>query len=358
MSGLARLLNGRNVLPLALALLVAFGIGDYATEAEITFTLLYLLPVTLGAWYRGRPFGIALAVLATLFSTATALTAPSEATRPWLLLWNQAGVLVVFVVIVLALSRLRGYVDRERRERSIAVEQLRHAERLNVIGRLAAGVAHELGTPLNVIAGSTELLQGDRIDEEKRRALHATILRQTERISVIIRHLLDFGRRAATSKVRVDLNEVARETATLLRPMAMKRSCTLSLEPASVALFVLANASEIEQVLSNLVLNGLQAMPAGGALTVRTRLEDRRGPSGAHQPFACALVEDHGVGIAPADLPHVFDPFFTTKDVGEGTGLGLSVSYGIVRDHEGLFEVSSHVGRGTTFEVLLPLAPS
>jgi signal transduction histidine kinase len=119
---------------------------------------------------------------------------------------------------------------------------------------------------------------------------------------------------------------------------------------------VFANVSEIEQVLSNLVLNGLQAMPDGGVVTLRTRFEERGAASGTRQAFACAVVEDQGEGIAAADLPRVFDPFFTTKDVGEGTGLGLSVSFGIVCDHEGLLEVASERGRGARFSVLLPLA--
>jgi signal transduction histidine kinase len=351
-------LNERNVVPLALVLLVLFGIGDYVTDIEITFTLLYLLPVTLAAWFRGRPFGLTVAALATACAVVTALTSPGHASRPWLILWNQTGVFVVFLVIVLALTRLRTYVERERRERTLAVEQLRHAERLNVIGKLAAGVAHEIGTPLNVIAGSAELLQSDRVTIEKRRTLEATILKQTQRISLIIRQLLDFGRRAAASKARVDLNDLVRETATLLLPLVRKRSCTLSVEATEGALPILANGSEIEQVLSNLVLNGLQAMPRGGALRVRTQIEQRTATAGSREAFACAVVEDEGVGIAAADLPRIFDPFFTTKEVGEGTGLGLSVSYGIVQDHGGVLEVSSTPGRGTQFSVLLPLAAS
>lgn len=349
-------LGERHVAPLVLLLLLLFGVGDYVTDVEITFTLLYLLPVTLAAWFSGRRFGLTVAALAASCSIVTELTTPGEADRPWLLLWNQAGVLVVFVVIVVAMTRLRTYVDRERHERTLAVEQLRHAERLNVIGKLAAGVAHEIGTPLNVIAGSAELLQTDRITAEKRSALEATILRQTQRISVIIRQLLDFGRRAAAPSARLDLNDLVRDTASLLLPMARTRRSTLAVEPLDRELPILANGSEIQQVLSNLVLNGLQAMPHGGALALRTQIEDRPSASGSRRAFACVVVEDEGVGIAPADLPRIFDPFFTTKDVGEGTGLGLSVSYGIVHDHGGTLEVSSTPGKGTRFLVLLPLA--
>ena len=112
------------------------------------------------------------------------------------------------------------------------------------------------------------------------------------------------------------------------------------------------NASEIEQVISNLVINGLHAMSEGGVLRVRTL---RRTAPG-RPDHACVVVEDEGTGISPENLPHIFDPFFTTKDVGAGTGLGLSVSYGIVQDHGGTIDVRSEVGKGTRFEVRLPLA--
>ena len=338
------------VVPLALALLVCCALGDYATGVDVTFTLLYLAPVALGAWYRGRAFGAALALLASASSLWTSLADPARRTRLHVVIWNEIGVLGVLLALVVVMARLRAAIDREKRERRSAIDQLRHADRLNVIGKLAAGVAHEIGTPLNVISGSAELLQAARVTPEKREELLAGIVKQTQRISVIIRQLLDFGRRAATTTTRVDVNTIVEATASMLTPMARKGSARLEVAVSDAALFVDVNASELEQVISNLVINGLHAMHGlpRGVLRIATRAECGR---------ACIVVEDEGTGIAKENLPRIFDPFFTTKEVGAGTGLGLSVSYGIVQDHGGDIQVRSEPGRGSRFEVRLPLAP-
>ena len=338
----------QRIVPAALALLLFCALGDYATGVDVTFTLLYLAPVALGAWYRGRGFGVLLALLASASSLCTSFAGFGWRARLHVLIWNEVGVLGVLLVLALVMSRLRAAIDHERQARRSAIDQLRHADRLNVIGKLAAGVAHEIGTPLNVISGSAELLQAGRVTLEKRAALLSGIVKQTHRISVIIRQLLEFGRRAATTTTRVDVNALVEATAAMLTPMAKKGSTRLETAMCAVALFVEINPSEIEQVISNLVINGLHAMPSGGVLRLVTRAE--RGN-------ACILVEDEGTGITKENLRHIFDPFFTTKDVGSGTGLGLSVSYGIVQDHGGRIDVWSEPGRGSRFEVWLPLTP-
>jgi len=349
------LLTPRQVQALALGLLIAIGICDYFAGIEVAFTLLlYLLPVCLVTWRSGAPIGLAFAALATASTALTALGF-AERTRPWLVAWDAAGTFGVLVTVVFVLEKLRTYVEGERRQRRLAVDQLRHADRLNVIGKLAAGMAHELGTPLNVIAGSAELLQTRRLSSEKRRALVDTIHAQTKRMSRTIRQLLDFGRAAGSSKAPVELNELASVTKDLLSPVAQERGCSIQFEPAQSSIAVLANASEIEQVLTNLVLNGMQAMPNGGPLHLRTTVSSRTTAAGVEAPYACIIVEDEGVGISEEDLPHIFDPFFTTKDVGEGTGLGLSITYGIVQDHGGFLEVASRPHGGTQFSVLLPI---
>lgn len=175
------------------------------------------------------------------------------------------------------------------------------------------------------------------------------ILDQVSRMSAIIRHLLDFGHRGGLAREDVDLNTVAAGAIEMLQSTARKRNASLRLEVGS-PVHVNGNVAELEQVLSNLILNALQAIGERGQVRVETGVEQR--PSG---PAAFVVVEDDGRGIAPEDLPRIFDPFFTTKGVGEGTGLGLSVSYGIIRDHEGAIQVSSERGRGTRFTVMLPL---
>jgi signal transduction histidine kinase len=342
------------VVPVALALLVLFAFGDYATGIEVAFTLLYMLPVGLVSWSCGGALGIAFAALAAGAATGASMSLAS--TRPWLLLWNAVGTVGMLAGEAVVLSKLRAHVANEARERRLGVEQLRRAERLNVIGKLAAGVAHELGTPLNVIQGSAELLQARNVPSDRAAVLLQTICQQTSRMALIIRHLLDFGRGTGTSRANVELNGVARETAALLRITAMQRDSTICFEPSSEPISLLANASEVEQVLTNLVLNGLQSMPNGGEVRLSTMIESRAELGGAERRYGCVVVEDRGQGIAPEDLPRIFDPFFTTKDVGDGTGLGLSISFGIVQEHGGHLEIGGRDGGGTRCKVLFPLA--
>ena len=341
----------RVVIAISVALTLLVGVGDYVTGIEVAFTLLYLLPISFCTWYAGWRPGAAISVLAAACAIVTA--GPAE--RLSTVLWNELGSLVIFLVLAYTLGRLREYVQREQSQKRAIVEQLRHADRLNVIGTLAAGVAHELGTPLNVITGSAELLTTSRSHDDLMK-MTTLIQEQAQKIGAIIRHLLEFGHRAATQVSRLDLNAVATGSTQLLVPVARKRSCTIKLETAAAPISVQGNASELEQVVSNMVLNAIQAMPSGGNVDVRISTTSRVDGRGDPRSFGAIEIEDSGTGIAPNDLGRIFDPFFTTKGVGEGTGLGLSVSYGIVRDHDGAIEVHSTPGKGTRFTVLLPLA--
>lgn len=353
-----RVVEERAVVPLAVAATLLVGAGDYATGVETTFTLLYLFPLAFGAWLRGRAFGFFLAAIAACCATLTEVVSAPRPLRTATLVWNQFASLSLMLLVVWVLVVLRAYVERERSSRELAVEQLRHAERLNVIGKLAAGVAHELGTPLNVISGSAEMLLAGEVNEANISKYSSSILEQTKKMTVIIRHLLDFGRRGGSSRVNVDLNELVTHAVDLLLPMAKRRGCSVVVEPLSRAVPVVVNPAELEQVFSNLLINALQAMAPGGMAHVRITLETRGTAASSFRPFGCVIVQDDGEGIDERDLAHVFDPFFTTKGVGEGTGLGLSVSYGIVQDHAGSIEVRSVKGQGACFTVLLPLATS
>ncbi|MEO6775390.1 MAG: ATP-binding protein [Kofleriaceae bacterium] len=344
----------RFITPLSIAATLAIGAADYVTGVAITLLqLAYLAPLVAATWLRGRTLGLAIAVLASACVGAISFTFGDTL---WVSAINTIGCAGMFVVVVLLNDRLRHYVERERLQRWAAVEQLRHAERLNVIGVLAAGVAHELGTPLNVIAGNAELIADDASPEERRKAAR-TILNQTDKISAIITHLLAFGRRNHGGRAVVELDRVARSAAELIGSTARKRNARIDVVEGSGPVRVRAADAQVEQVVSNLLLNAIHSMPRGGTVRVRTGVETRGGETrGGERTFGSITVEDEGQGIAEADLPRIFDPFFTTKDVGEGTGLGLSVSYGIVQDHGGSIEVSSVVGRGSSFVVLLPVA--
>ncbi|MBL0214888.1 MAG: hypothetical protein IPQ07_13515 [Myxococcales bacterium] len=344
-------LTRRSVVPIALTLTVIIGIGDRVTGVELPFTILYLLPIGLGAWFRDRVFGLAISILATGCIGASLV---KDGFSNLGIVWNLGGAVILFFAVTWCVEELHAYVERERAQRRMAVDQLRHAERLNVIGTLAAGVAHELGTPLNVIAGCAEILAEDTADESVHKRT-TMILDQVSRVSAIIRHLLDFGHRGGVARAEVDLNALATATTEMLQSTARKAGTTIELElgtPNGAPILVNGNLAELEQVVSNLILNGLQASDPGGRVRVSTCIEHR-----ADKLVGCVKVTDQGHGIAPGDLPQIFDPFFTTKGVGEGTGLGLSVSYGIVRDHDGSIEVTSEPRQGSRFTVVLPLRP-
>jgi two-component system, NtrC family, sensor kinase len=177
-------------------------------------------------------------------------------------------------------------------------------------------------------------------------------------MTLIIRQLLDFARRRDPERSPADVEACAAQTLSLLSPLAVKRGITLELAAAEPPLTAYLDVGQIQQALTNLVVNGMQAMPKGGKLTVGVRREravppaDHGGPAGE---YLCLWVEDQGVGMSDDVRAHVFEPFYTTKDVGEGTGLGLSVAYGIVREHGGWIAVESYPERGSRFSIYLPL---
>lgn len=341
-----------SVVPLALAFAFLIGVADFYSGVDVALTLLYVFPIALGSWYRDRRFGLSLAVLCAVISAASEigwrLEHAGRVHAAWLLL-NHGGSLGIFVLCAALLCRLRAYVERERLERQSAIEQLRHAERLNVVGKLAAGVAHELGTPLNVISTTAELVDAEPGRSDMVHASCRVIVDQSERMATIIRQLLDFGRRGGADRSPTDLSALVQSTVALLRPLARKRRVELSLSLPKTPVRASVNGLEIGQVLSNLVLNAVQAMPNGGRSVIELRLERERGVE-----IAVLSVSDEGTGIRPEDVPKVFDPFFTTKDVGEGTGLGLAVTYGIVADHGGRVNVETEWGHGSVFTVVLP----
>jgi signal transduction histidine kinase len=264
-------------------------------------------------------------------------------------------------VLAGALDRMRGQLADARaadRARLESLEKLRHTERLATIGRLAAGMAHELGTPLNVVAGRAKLIAGNQLSAEDTARSARIIGEQAERMTAIMRQLLDFARRGSSRRDPVDLQKLATSVFELLGSNADRQGVTLELAADGPAPEVVGDAAQLQQVLMNLVMNGLQAMPGGGVLKVRLdRCETATPPEAAEQAGPWALLEvcDSGTGIPAENLPHLFDPFFTTKEVGQGTGLGLAIAYGIVREHGGWIDVDSEPGAGSTFRVWLPL---
>jgi signal transduction histidine kinase len=247
------------------------------------------------------------------------------------------------------LETSRAELVRETSTRIAMAEQLRHADRLATVGRLGAGIAHELGTPLNVVIGHASMLR----DELPASDEHATIIiEQARRAASIIRQLLDFARRRTPRRTPTELRELATQTVALLRSVATKHNIELIVdgEPGTVD----ADATLLQQALLNLLENAIHAVKQQG--TVRVDIRRIAPDAGGERGHIRLSVTDSGPGIPPDILDRVFEPFFTTKSPGEGTGLGLSVTYGIAQDHGGRVEASSTVGAGTVFSIVLPEA--
>ena len=232
----------------------------------------------------------------------------------------------------------------------VAQEQLRHANRLISVGRLASGVIHELGTPLTVISARARMIGSGELDGDEVSDNARIIDEATGRITGILRRMLDFSRAGRQPPAPVDLAALAGEAAVLLAPLARKHQAVLRVEPGERPITALGDPNELLQAITNLVLNAMQAMPQGGGVTLTPGR--RTGPGGEAQ--VTLSVSDEGQGIAATDLPRLFTPFFTTKTTGQGTGLGLSVSHDILLAHGGTIEVESTSGEGSRFTLVLP----
>jgi PAS domain S-box-containing protein len=244
-------------------------------------------------------------------------------------------------------------------ERKRLEEQLRQSQKMEAIGQLAGGVAHDFNNILTVIHGHASLLLDDEELSDPAMKSAQQIAQAAERAAGLTRQLLTFSRRQVMQPRRLDLNEVINNM-TMMLGRILGEDIALQLNYSPQPVFVQADSSMIEQVLLNLAVNARDAMPKGGQLTVRISLSEIGAKRLLYHPdaragkFACLTVIDNGMGIAPENLRRIFEPFFTTKEVGKGTGLGLATVYGIVKQHHGWIEVESEPGRGATFRVYLP----
>jgi two-component system NtrC family sensor kinase len=249
-------------------------------------------------------------------------------------------------------------VARETATRIAALEQLRHADRLATVGKLASGVAHELGTPLNVVIARAEMIASGEASPPEAIEYGRIIADSGQKMIRIIRQLLEFARRRGPHTEAHDLARLVRHMLELLRPLADPGRVGLALDAPGDAFVAQVDAPQIEQALTNLVVNAIQASGEGRNITVSLRREHARAPDsdgGRDGDWIAVRVQDEGCGIPAETLPRVFEPFFTTKDVGKGTGLGLSVAHGIVRDHGGWIDARSDFGYGSTFSLFLPV---
>jgi len=254
------------------------------------------------------------------------------------------------------LQDLYGKLLQEQRERLNLERSLRQSDKLASVGQLAAGLAHEIGTPLNIIGGRAEfLLRRPRTQGEINDNLQI-IRSQIDRIAGIVRQLLEFSRRREPAFRSVEILLLLEKVIGLLEHKIAEKNVNIDLKVDRSLPSIAADSDQLQQVFLNLLLNSLHALPPGGRIKIGAAMvPGENGGVKEKEPRLCIEFEDNGAGISPEHVSQVFDPFFTTKDIGEGTGLGLSVSYGIVKDHGGEIRVESQPGQFTRFTVLLPM---
>jgi nitrogen-specific signal transduction histidine kinase/CheY-like chemotaxis protein len=244
-------------------------------------------------------------------------------------------------------------------ERVVLEEQFRHAQKMEAVGQLAGGVAHDFNNILTAVLGYADLLLGRMPKSDPSRPAVEEIRKGGERAAALTRQLLAFSRRAATQPRVVDLNASIRNLEDMARRL-VSENIRFRLDLSESIGRIRIDPAQLEQVIVNLVVNARDAMPAGGVITIRTdrtRVESGAPPAAVQAPpgdYVRLRVTDTGVGIAPTVLEHIFEPFFTTKEPGRGTGLGLATVYGIVSQHGGVVHATSQVGKGAEFEILLP----
>jgi signal transduction histidine kinase len=271
-----------------------------------------------------------------------------------------AGILSSVISSAGQYQKLQATVDQlqsareELQERVVAQRmaesRLVQAAKLAAVGEMAAGIAHELNNPLTTVSGFTELVLEELPDGTGIRNDLELVLREAQRARGVVRRLLDFARQSENARVRSDINEIVMDVLALVNHLLRMSGIQLFTDLSDGIPWISVDRNQIKQVILNLVHNALQAMPTGGELHISTSLKQRD----LHEWLALSLA-DTGTGIPPENLKRVFEPFFTTRSRDGGTGLGLSVTYGIITDHGGLIDVESQVGKGSTFTVWLPV---
>jgi signal transduction histidine kinase len=328
-------------------------ISATATTTLVLAITMMLITLLVGAWLVGAP-------VAGLIAQARRVAAGDLGARSQPRQRDELGELTRELNKMLdRLEAAAAEVRASALGRITALEQLRHAERLTTVGRLASSVAHELGTPLNVVSGRARLILENAGEAET----HARIVvDQADRMAKIIRQLLDYARRRPPQKEEHDLGKLASDVLPLLGTLASKKQVEMRFHNEAGPAMVIADLTQVQQALTNLIVNAIQASAPGGKVDVTLRSARGRRPhrgrddldgAGASIDGFELNVRDYGPGMPPDVLARVFEPFFTTKPIGESTGLGLSVAQDIVEEHGGWLAAESEPGRGSRFVLFL-----
>ncbi len=246
----------------------------------------------------------------------------------------------------------------ENKDRIATLEQLRHTDRLATLGKLSSGMAHELGTPLNVVSGRARMIANEDLDPEEVIQNAKIIGEQTERMTKIMQQMLDYAHRTTPHRTKVNIRQLLDQVVVMLQYSAAKHGVEFKFTGSDEIPEIHIDFGQIQQVIMNLIMNGLQAMPQGGTLTISLTVGVYSPPdSEEYKPAAylkIAIIDD-GDGISENDLPLIFEPFFTTKGVGKGTGLGLSIARDIIIEHHGWLEAANLEGHGACLSIYLPV---
>lgn len=315
----------------------------------------YYLPVMLMALWFGWRGGISAAALATVFYIP-------HVTMAWQLQreYRAAGYAEIGMFFIIG-GLIGALADSERAQRrkieetaarlretyaqlQASMEQLRRADRLSALGELSAGLAHEIRNPLGALEGAVEILRRPELSPATRQEFAEMAGKEVVRLKGLLTHFLEFARPEAPQRTLIELPLLLESVRRLTGETARMAGITVSIEALQPAA-ALVDAERIKQVLLNLVLNAIQAMPSGGEIVLRLLRSEEE---------VLLEVADQGVGIPEENLERIFDPFFTTR--ADGTGLGLSIAYQIIHRHGGHLSVSNNPGRGATFRVRLPLS--
>jgi len=224
-------------------------------------------------------------------------------------------------------------------------KQIQHSDKLALIGQIAAGIAHEIGTPLNVISGNAEYIMMEMGENNPYKEELETIISQAEKIANLIKQLLEFARPKKPNYTKINVNHEISHVVELLKHQFEKSNIKLNLKFSENIPDIYADCSQIHQVFLNIIMNAIQAINQNGLIEIETFLRDG---------YVNIKFKDNGIGILPEHIDKIFEPFFTTKEAGKGTGLGLAVSKRIIDEHNGKVEVESTPGKGTIFTVKFP----
>ncbi len=277
-----------------------------------------------------------------------------------LVLESLAGIVSGVILSAEQYGKLQATVDQLRATREELTERIAaqkmtesklvQAAKLAAVGEMAAGIAHELNNPLTSVSGFTELVLDEMPKDSKFRSDLELVQREAQRARSVVRRLLDFSRQSESVRIRSDINEIMNDVLALVNHLLRTSGVQVQTDFSKNIPWISVDRNQTKQVVLNLIHNALHAMPTGGELKIATKCQ-----SHDERDWLTICLTDTGMGIAPENLEKVFEPFFTTRSRDGGTGLGLSVSYGIIADHGGFIDVASEVGKGSTFTIWLPV---